>query len=448
MKTQILIVEPRDDQFEQITNTFQKPQNHIHRAIDGQQAISFIQNNTIDIAVIHRDLPDIDGLEILKILQKTEPSIPIIISSSQKGIDPMTSSLRLGAVDHISEPFDPKVLQIALRRATKSRILALTEDAGDISKHLLQGASPCMVEVREQIQYFASFKTTVLITGESGTGKELAAKTLHDIGQRAVHPFITVNCAAIPRELTESHLFGHIKGAFTSATTTRQGVFEAAHRGTLFLDEIGDLGLDVQAKWLRVLESQQIMRVGSTDPIDIDVRIIAATNNDLKKAVANGSFREDLYYRLNILRIDMPPLRLHPEDIPAMATRFLKNFAQDNDLAPKELVLETIPYLMTYPWPGNVRELKNTLERLAVMVRSDTILPTDLPSDIYTPQREVSNAANIDLSILEGLPLHTIEKLIIDYTLNRVNGNRTHAAKRLGISLRTLQRKLKEYCSN
>ena len=300
-----------------------------------------------------------------------------------------------------------------------------------------------MAKIRDQIQYLAPFKTTVLITGESGTGKELAAKTLHDIGSRAAHPFITVNCAAIPRELTESHLFGHIKGAFTSATTTRQGVFEAAHRGTLFLDEIGDLGLDVQAKWLRVLESQQIMRVGSTDPIDIDVRIIAATNNDLKKAVANGSFREDLYHRLNILRIDMPPLRLHPEDIPAMATGFLTNFARDNDLAPKELDPETIPYLMTYPWPGNVRELKNTLERLAVMVRSDTILPTDLPSDIYTPQREISD--NIDLSIFEGLPLHTIEKLIIYDTLNRVNGNRTHAAKRLGISLRTLQRKLKEY---
>ena len=288
----------------------------------------------------------------------------------------------------------------------------------------------------------------MLITGESGTGKELAAKTLHDIGPRAAHPFITVNCAAIPRELTESHLFGHIKGAFTSATTTRQGVFEAAHRGTLFLDEIGDLDLDVQAKWLRVLESQQIMRVGSTDPIDIDVRIIAATNIDLKKAVANGSFREDLYYRLNVLHIDMPPLRLHPEDIPAMATNFLKNFARDNDLAPKELAPEMILYLMTYSWPGNVRELKNILERLAVMVKRDTIFPTDLPSDIYTPQREDSNAVNIDLSMLEGLSLHTVEKLIIDYTLNCVNGNRTHAAKRLGISLRTLQRKLKEYYSN
>ena len=320
------------------------------------------------------------------------------------------------------------------------------EDAKYKTEPLLQGASPCMVEIRDQIQYFAPFKTTVLITGESGTGKELAAKTLHDIGPRSDHPFITVNCAAIPRELTESHLFGHIKGAFTSATTTRQGVFEAAHRGTLFLDEIGDLGLDVQAKWLRVLESQQIMRVGSTDPIDIDVRIIAATNNDLKKAVANGSFREDLYHRLNILRIDMPPLRLHPEDIPAMATGFLTNFARDNDLAPKKLALETIPYLMTYPWPGNVRELKNTLERLAVMVKSDTILPTDLPSDIYTPQREISD--DIDLSIFEGLSLHTVEKLIIDHTLNRVNGNRTHAAKRLGISLRTLQRKLKEYYNN
>lgn len=321
------------------------------------------------------------------------------------------------------------------------------EDAKDKTEHLLQGASPCMVEIRDQIQYFASFKTTVLITGESGTGKELAAKTLHDTGPRATHPFIAVNCSAIPRDLTESHLFGHVKGAFTSATTTRRGVFEAAHRGTLFLDEIGDLPLDVQAKWLRVLESQQIVRVGSTDPIDIDVRIIAATNNDLKKAVANGSFREDLYYRLNILRIDMPPLRLHPEDIPTMATDFLTNFAKDNDLAPKELAPETVLYLMTYSWPGNVRELKNTLERLAVIVRSDTILPTDLPSDIYTPQREVSNAADIDLSTFEDLPLHTIEKLIIDYTLNRVNGNRTHAAKRLGISLRTLQRKLKEYCN-
>ncbi len=319
------------------------------------------------------------------------------------------------------------------------------EDAKDKTEHLLQGASTCIAKIRDQIQYLAPFKTTVLITGESGTGKELAAKTLHETGPRADHPFIPVNCSAIPRDLTESHLFGHVKGAFTSATTTQQGVFEAAHRGTLFLDEIGDLSLDVQAKWLRVLESQQIVRVGSTDPIDIDVRIIAATNIDLKKAVANGSFREDLYYRLNVLHINMPPLRLHPEDIPAMATSFLKNFAQNNDLTPKELAPETILYLMTYSWPGNVRELKNTLERLAVMIRRDTVLPTDLPSDIYTPQREDSNAVDIDLSVLEGLSLHTVEKLIIDYTLNRVNGNRTHAAKRLGISLRTLQRKLKEY---
>ena len=445
MKTQIMIVEPREEQFQILTDTIANEHTQIRRATNGRQALFLLKNDDFDVAIVHKDLPDIDGLKILQIIQSTKHATETIISSGQKGTDTMIESLRLGAVDHISDPLDAKSIQIAFRRANERRQLSLNTEAIPAPQHPLQGASLAMSEIRDQIQYSAPFKTTVLVTGESGTGKELAARALHDLGPRADCPFIAINCSTIPQDLAESHLFGHIKGSFTSATTTQQGVFQAANRGTLFLDEIGDLALPAQAKLLRALENQQMVPIGSTDAINVDVRLIAATNRDLKNAVADGTFREDLYYRLNVLHIDMPPLRLRTEDISPLTDIFLQNFATDNNIPPKMLDPDTLLTLLAYPWPGNVRELKNLLERLTVTIQTNTIFPDDLPPDIQAAILESQNGVPIDLSIFEGLSLGDIEKLIIHHTLDKENGNRTHAAKKLGISLRTLQRKLREY---
>ena len=306
----------------------------------------------------------------------------------------------------------------------------------------LLGASPAMQEVFDQIRRVAPFRSTVLITGATGTGKELVAQAIHALSACSNGPFIPVNCSALPRDLVESQLFGHEKGAFTGAATLHRGFFEAADGGTLFLDEIGELSPESQAKLLRVLEDQQVLRLGSTRPISVNVRLLAATNADPQAAVQDGCLREDLYYRVNALAISLPPLRGRPRDIPLLVRVFLDRFARENGVPPREIAAEVLECLMAHSWPGNVRELKNLTERLAVMATEETIQVSDLPGEL----RQLAGAPGPAESVerFSTLNMEELEKAVIQRELEQAGGNRTQAARLLGFSLRTLQRKLKD----
>jgi DNA-binding NtrC family response regulator len=304
----------------------------------------------------------------------------------------------------------------------------------------IAGQSPAMARVHELIGLVGAGDATVLLIGESGSGKELVARSIHQRGARAGHPFVGLNCGALPDHLQESELFGYEKGAFTGAVAMKPGRFELADRGTLFLDEVGEMSLRAQIDFLRVLETREFRRLGGTKLVRVDVRIIAASNRDLKQAVQEGRFREDLYYRLHVIPIDVPPLRARREDIPLLADRFLRLFAEVHRRLPQELAPETIAKLRAYSWPGNVRELKNLAERLAVTVRDQTILPDHLPQDIVdgrpVPRRDRA---------LAGRLLRDIEKEAIEQTLRQITPHREKAAKLLGISPRALRYKIKEY---
>jgi DNA-binding NtrC family response regulator len=311
----------------------------------------------------------------------------------------------------------------------------------------LLGTSPSMQQLFEQIRRVAPFKSNVLISGESGTGKELVSRAIHVLSPYCNGPFIAINCSALPRDLVESQLFGHEKGAFTGASARHQGFFEAANGGTLFLDKISELPLESQAKLLRVLESRQVMRLGSTSRFEVNVRLLAATNDNLQQAVDEDRFREDLFYRINVLRIMLPPLRERSEDIPLLVRIFLDQFASDNDVDPRPIDPQVIEQMQRYDWPGNVRELKNMCERLAVMARAETIQLGDLPPE-FSADVAASRQPTAHLDALAGMSLEDIEKAVITRTLEQTNGNRTRSAATLGISLRTLQRKIKEYSTD
>ena len=446
----VLAIDANRHNLETIEKQAQKDRHQFFGTTDIDQALQYLSTENIDVVIANKFLPNRDGFEVLKTALTKVPPSPVVVISHQNTVDAMIEALKLGAIDYISDPIDPKVLKIAIHRAYERRQMHLIDQLETKPKQtmafgFLQGASTAMQAVFEQIRHSAPYKTTVLITGESGTGKDLVAKSIHTLSPREQKPFIAINCSAIPRELIESQLFGHEKGAFTSAVARQTGVFEAANGGTLFLDEIGDLALEAQAKLLRVLENRQITRLGSNIPIDIDVRLIAATNTDLEQAIANGQFREDLYYRLNVLNIAMPPLRERKSDIPLLVNVFLERFAQENDMPLKNMSPDALTKLSNYNWPGNVRELKNITERLAVNAQGNVIEASHLPAQFQNIAPLPDTPLLFDLTPFLGVPLEDVEKMLIDYTLENTNGNRTKAARLLGISLRTLQRKLKEY---
>ena len=445
----ILIADNDTDHRHHLTTAIQTVGYQVHQVSNGDQAIKMLEQNTIDAVVADIDIPGADGLKVLRKASALIPPVPVILISGKSVIETAVESLKSGAFDFIARPILPTVLQRAVRRATERHtILKATEQAAPESEITslggLLGASTVMQEIFDEIRRCAPFKATVLITGESGTGKELVARALHAFSPYGKGPFVAVNCSALPHELVESQLFGHEKGSFTGAISTHQGVFEAAKDGTLFLDEIGDLPLEAQAKLLRTVEERQVTRLGSNTPIQVNVRLLTATNVDLKKAVQDRRFREDLYYRLNVLNIDLPPLRERREDIPLLLRAFFDRFGKENDRPPKILSPEALTVLVQYHWPGNVRELKNLTERMAITAKGDTITLQDLPSDVLatTP---TTHPIEDHLMAFTGLPLEQVEKLLIGRALAQTNNNRTRAADQLGISLRTLQRKLKEY---
>jgi len=420
----------------------------VDMAGSGEEGLGRIEQNSYDLVLLDLALPGKNGLEVLQSIREFQPALPVIMITAYGKVDNIVDAMRLGAQNFVQKPWDNEKLLADIRSAI-GRYRAEEENV-QLKRVLNQrysfsnivGKSDAMLRIFDLVAQVAPSRSTVLIQGESGTGKELIAKALHANSGRRNKPFVPVNTGAMPTDLLESTLFGHVKGAFTSAISAKKGLFEVANGGTLFLDEIGTMGMDTQAKVLRVLQDRRFMQLGGIQEIQVDVRIIAATNVDLKQAVREGKFREDLFYRLNVIAIDLPPLRSRREDIPLLAAHFLKHYADENGLSDRTLAPDALRALMEYDWPGNVRELENAIER-GVVLSSGPVIGADLLPGHLTGR-------NYSTSLLEHNPnaslfdiLEDIERRIIIEKLERSNWNQTEAAEQFHIPLSTLNQKIK-----
>jgi two-component system nitrogen regulation response regulator NtrX len=354
-------------------------------AADGETALQMVEEESPDVVLLDIALPGMDGLEVLHQLKEQQPLLPIIMVSAYGNVENAVRATRLGAYDFIEKPPHADKIILTVRNALEMTRLAeenLQLRRRAVPTEEIIGQSPVIQQLREQVRIVAPTNAWVLITGENGTGKELVARAIHRLSKRAGKPFVEVNCAAIPEELIESELFGHEKGAFTGATSKRRGKFDQAHEGTLFLDEIADMSLKTQAKMLRILQEQRFERVGGSRAIQVDVRVVAATNKNLEELIGTGQFREDLYYRINVIPIAVPSLKERPEDIGFLIEYFLKEFSRENNSPPKIMTPEAVEVLRRRPWPGNVRELKNFVHRLAILTPGRVIDLANLPGNI------------------------------------------------------------------
>ena len=420
----------------------------VETATNGEEGVDQIQQNIFDLVLLDLALPGKNGLEILQVIRELQPVLPVIMITAYGKVDNIVDAMRLGAQNFVQKPWDNDKLLADIRSAI-GRYHAEEENL-QLKRALKQrysfsnivGKSEAMLRIFDLVAQVAPSRSTVLIQGESGTGKELIAKALHANSGRKDKPFVPVNTGAMPTDLLESTLFGHVKGAFTSAVSAKKGLFEVANGGTLFLDEIGTMGMDTQAKVLRVLQDKRFMQLGGIQEIQVDVRIVAATNVDLKQAVREGKFREDLFYRLNVIAIDLPPLRSRREDIPLLTAHFLKHYTDENELPERTLAPDALRALVDYDWPGNVRELENAIER-GVVLSSGPVIGADLLPGHLTGR-------NYSTSLLEHNPnaslfdiLENIERRIIIEKLERCNWNQTEAAEQFHIPLSTLNQKIK-----
>ncbi|MFL0269270.1 sigma-54-dependent transcriptional regulator [Candidatus Clostridium radicumherbarum] len=443
----ILIVDDEENVTRLLNKVLVKEGYETHMAHNGEEALYIIDNFDIDIVISDIKMPGMSGIELLKNIGRVAPFIKVILITAFATVDTAIEALRMGAKDYITKPFDIEEVIEALRNLTsdKDEVLirsqALQKDIKK-TKNKLESKSAAMLKVIDMIKQIADTRATVMLYGETGTGKELAAETLHNYSSRSHMPFVKVNCAAIPENLLESELFGYEKGAFTGAVLRKPGKFELASGGSIFLDEIGDITLGVQVKLLRILQEKEFERLGGTKTIKVDVRIIAATNKNLEELVKEGSFREDLYYRLNVVPINMPPLRERKEDIPMLALSFLNKSSDISGKAPKSISEEALSKLMAYNWPGNIRELQNIIERCVVITPKSTIGVEDLPLNISRFQE--LKEADEEISKLEEA-LDDTEKEVILKALKESSGNRTKASEILGISRRSLHRKILKY---
>jgi len=420
----------------------------VETSIDGDKGLAEVDRNNYDLVLLDLALPGKNGLEVLPLLKEKHPDLPVIMLTAYGTVENVVDAIRAGAQNFVQKPWDNEKL-LADIRAAIARFRAEEENV-QLKRALKKrysfeniiGKSEQMLRIFDLVAQVAPSRSTVLIQGESGTGKELIAKALHANSPRHGKPFVPVNTGSMPTELLESTLFGHVRGAFTSAIASKKGLFEIANGGTLFLDEIGTMGMDTQAKLLRVLQDKRFMHLGGVQEIQVDVRIIAATNIDLRQAVREGKFRDDLFYRLNVITIDLPPLRNRKEDIPLLTAHFLKHFSEENALPVRHLSQEALRTLVDYDWPGNVRELENVMER-GVVLSSSAEIPHELLPDQLTGRglanalvEQSPNASLFDI-------LENIEKRIILDKLERCNWNQTDAAEQFHVPLSTLNQKIK-----
>lgn len=424
-------------------------------ASNGSEALEMVRKNSFDAVITDIRMSGMDGLELLTTLKAFDPEQVVIIITAFSSVDTAIQAMRQGAYDYISKPFkEDEILLILEKALERQRILAENRqlkaqirEKYDFSNFI--GRSPSMKKVFDVIAKVAETKSTVLIYGESGTGKELAARSIHETSIRREKPFVPINCGAVPANLLESEFFGHVRGAFSGADRSKRGLFEEADGGTLFLDEVSELPLDMQVKLLRALQEEEIRRLGESMTRKVDLRVVAATNKGLKEEVAAGRFREDLYYRLNVIQLYLPPLREREEDIPLLAQHFLTQVAEKHGLGVKKFSPDAIRALQVQTWAGNVRALKNVIEQSAVMSESQTITPRDLP---FNPPPDIQNGLQVqvpedrlDLKAAIQEVTQQAEKIIIGRALEKHDQNRTHAAEALGISRRALISKIQAY---
>ncbi|MCR4666147.1 MAG: sigma-54 dependent transcriptional regulator [Desulfovibrio sp.] len=415
----------------------------------GEEAVKAVKQESFDLVLSDVRMGEMDGLHALEEIEQFNPALPVILMTAYSSVETAVEALRRGAFDYLIKPLDFDALKATLARALSvfqgaleqrgmREQLAAVSPSGALPSIL--GRSPCMRDLLDMIDTVASTDATVLITGESGTGKELVATSLHAKSARSSKPFVVVNCAALAETLLESELFGHEKGAFTGAEKRRDGRFVQAHGGTLFLDEIGEMPVTLQAKLLRTLQQGEVQRVGQDVPINVDVRVIAATNRNLEEEVAAGRFRQDLFFRLNVITIAVPPLRERSEDIPLLAASFLERCAARNKKKVKGFAPRAMDALLRHAWPGNVRELENAVERALIMSKGDFIVPDDLPLSITS-----AGHAPLDTSSLQNMTLDDVERLAITQMLKVTHDNKSETARRLGITRSTLHSKLKKF---
>ncbi len=445
----ILIIDDEQTQREVLTGYLRKKGYHILSADSGEEGIKLVKQNAVDIVLSDFKMPDKTGLEVLEQVKKINPEISFVIITAYSTVETAVKAMRMGAYDYISKPVDLDELDLLIEkiiehRNLKSEIRNLKSQLQE--KHKITSIisqSPRMQEVLSIASRAAESNASILITGENGTGKEVLAKAIHYISQRKDGPFIAVNIPALSENLLESELFGHEKGSFTGAERLRKGRFEIASRGTIFLDEIGDIPPSMQVKLLRVLQEREIERVGGTEKIPVDVRIISATNRNLEQKIRESTFREDLFYRLNIVTICIPPIRDRKEDILPLIEFFIEKFARQNDKSGMEISKEAVDSLLKYNFPGNVRELENIIERSVVLSRGSLISLNDLPMNVRGFREETSAEQREQETMNDKI--EALERSMIYDALAKMNGNQTQAGKMLGITERNLRYKMKKY---
>ncbi len=413
----------------------------------GAEALEQVKNKNFDLVIADLMMPKMDGIQLLKEVKNVNSDLGFIVMTAFASVDTAIEAMKKGAYDYVTKPFKVDEIKLTVKnsleqkRLTQENLQLKSQLKKEFSLENFIGNSPEIVKMKELALKVAASDSTVLIQGESGTGKELIAKAIHTHSPRTGNPFISINCAALPESLLESELFGHIKGSFTGAIKDKEGLFNAADGGTFFLDEVGETSPSIQVKLLRVLEEKEITPVGGTKKMPVDVRLIAATNSNLEQTVKDGKFRADLFYRLNVIQINIPPLRERKDDIPTLCNFFIKKYSQEFDLKEKNLAPETLQILSEYSWPGNVRELENTLERALILAKGNSIYPEDLPAKI----KEKNIIPPVSSTTPASPSLEEIEKSYIYWVLNQTEWNKSKAAFILGIDNSTLYRKIERY---
>jgi DNA-binding NtrC family response regulator len=449
----ILVIEDKESMAEMLKETLESEGYGVISARDGVEGIRYLKEGKIDLVLTDLKLPKKGGIDILKASREENPLIPVIVMTAYGSVEAAVAAMKEGAFDFITKPFDTDHLLMLIKRAIETQrlhtenILLKEEFASKLGFPRIVGKSEKITDVAQMVQKVATTKTTVLLLGDSGTGKELFARAIHYLSHRQDYPFVPINCAAIPRDLLESELFGHERGSFTGADVKKLGKFELADKGTIFLDEVGDMDLTIQSKLLRAIEAGEIERVGAVKAIIVDVRIVAASNKDLEKSVEDRKFREDLYYRLNVFPIRIPPLRERREDIPLLVEYFMNKYCLEIKTPLKGVSKEALDMLMNYYWKGNVRELENAIERAVILCDGDTITPEHFvlnrQSIFESAKRSLSLGGTLEDVAKEALRIAETQK-IVD-VLKETKGNKSKAAEILHVSYKTLLTKIKEY---
>jgi DNA-binding NtrC family response regulator len=447
MPPKILVIDDEDSMCNFMEIMLSKQGYNVDTATSGKDGVGLLKENNYDLVIADLNMPEMTGIEVLKTVRSFKKEQELIVMTAYASVDTAIEAMKQGAADYITKPFKIDQIKLVIEKAINRKKLM---DENSTLRRQLQsdnsfdkfiGNSELIVRLKKLAHRVASSESTVLIRGESGTGKDLIARAIHHHSPRCSGPFVTINCAALPETLLESELFGHKKGSFTGAIKDKEGLFSVAGGGTFFLDEVGNTSLAIQVKLLRVLEDKKITPVGDTKPIDVDVRLIAATNADLEEDVKAGRFRKDLFYRLNVIPVHIPPLRDRREDIPLLVDYFIARYCARAKAGNKKISDAAMRILVAYPWPGNVRELENTIERAVLLSRIDTLDVTDFPERLSQPEP----AALVKESEPATPTLESIEKAYIQYVMAQTDGKKSEAARILGIDASTLYRKIERY---